>query len=121
MQAILQQLLGDKASQWTQTLTEQAGFSGEEAQSFLPAALDKVCGVFQQGDLDFDASSLLGKLDPSGLGSALGIGGEKATTGLRALLPDVLSSIQDKFDPDSLQSLLGGEAGGLLGKVGKLF
>jgi hypothetical protein len=126
---IVDEILSDQGSQLAGALTEQAGFNSGEAQSFLPAAVGKVLEAVGGGGFDLsaalgggDVSSLLSKLDVGTLASETGIETAKATTGLQALIPLLISVLQDKAGgAEAILSLVGGGSGqGALGAVGSL-
>jgi len=128
---IVDEILSDKGSQLSGALTEKAGFSAGEAQSFLPAAVGKVFEAVGGGGIDVgallkggDASSLLSKIDVGNLASQSGVDASKATSGLQALLPLLMSALKDKAGGAAgIASLLGGgSATGAIGSLaGKLF
>jgi len=131
---ILDEILEDKGSELSGALVEKAGFSGEEAQSFLPPAVGKVLEAVGGGGVDIGAlmgaggiQSLLAKIDLGSLASESGVEASKASSGLQAMLPLLMSALRDKAGgAEGILSLLGGgSAGGALGAVrglaGKLF
>ncbi len=126
----LEQILKDQTGPLVEKLTGALGFSPDQAGSFVPAAIQRVVEALQGGGLDLgsllgggDASDLVSKVDASALAESAGIEPARATEGLQVLVPDLLGALQEKAGGAAgLASLLGGggEAGGLLGKVGGL-
>lgn len=128
---IVDEILEERGSEFAGALVEKAGFGAQEAQSFLPPALSQVIEAVGGGGVDVaallgggDPQSLLAKIDLGGLASASGVDASKASSGLQALLPLLLSALQAKAGgAEGILSLLGGgSAGGALGSLaGKLF
>jgi hypothetical protein len=125
----VKQVLSDKGGEFIRQLTGQLGFSAEQAESFVPAAIQKVLGLAQSGNLDvagllggLNLAEVISKVDTQGLASTAGIDQATATRGLESLLPGLVSALKEKAgDAGSLMSLLGEEgAGGLVGAAGKL-
>jgi hypothetical protein len=132
---MIDELLSDQGGELLKSLTG-AGLSGGEAESFLPGAVGKIVEAVSGGGLDLgallgvgggDVGDLLSKIDLGALAGETGVDEGKARGGLEALIPIVLSLLQDKAGgAGGLGDLLGGgkEGGGLggLGKIaGKLF
>lgn len=125
---MVQKLLADQGPELIRSLVEKAGFDSAEAQSFLPAAAEKVVAVLQGGDLDLGAllggggGDLLSKLNAGELASETGIGEAKVEAGLGELVPGLLSAFKDQSGgADALLAALGGGKGdGLLGAAGGL-
>lgn len=105
MQEIIQNILGQKGPEWTEALTSMAGFSSDQAKTFLPSVLQGVTNAAADGKLD--ASEITSKLDVAELASKCGVDEAKAQAGLSTLLPGILSALQGE-----------GGLGGLLGKAG---
>jgi hypothetical protein len=130
---LVDQLLGDRAGDAIQGLVGQAGFSPEQAEGFLPVAVQKVVEALQGGDLDLGsllgggASSLLSRLNAGEIAAAAGVDEARASAGLESLLPLLLSALGEQSGglEGVLASLGGDKAGGLLGAAkglaGKLF
>ena len=130
---LVQQLLGDRAGDAIQGLVGQAGFSQEQAQGFLPVALQKVVETLQGGGLDLGGllgeggSSLLSRLNPGEIAAETGVDEARASAGLETLVPMLLSALSGQSGGlEGVLSGLGGQkAGGLLGAAkglaGKLF
>ena len=130
---LVQQLLGDRAGDAIQGLVGQAGFSPEQAQGFLPVAIQKVVEAVQGGGLDLGGllgeggSSLLSRLNPGELAAETGVEEAQATAGLETLVPTLLTALSGQSEGlEGVLSGLGGQkAGGLLGAAkglaGKLF
>lgn len=123
MQEILQKLFTEKGADW-RALLSQVGFDAGQAERFLPASLSAIVERFTKGD--FDLSSLLGGLDVSSLlkgfdlgqlASSAGVDEAHAESGLKALLPEVVSSLGERVGGDKglLDSLKDGNLGDLLG------
>ena len=112
---------GGQAGDLLSTLT-QSGFSADQAKAFIPAASESVMQAASGLDLSGGESgdivnSLLQNVDIQGLASKVGLDANMVTTGLTALLPQLVEMLKG----DGLSSLLSGGAGGLLGRlVGKL-
>jgi hypothetical protein len=125
---LLEDILGDKGSELTGSLVDNAGFSAEQAQDFLPPAVGQVLEAVGGGGVDFGElldgggiSALLSKIDLGALASQTGVDAAKAGTGLQALVPLVVSALQDKAGgADGILSLLGGGKSGALGALGGL-
>ena len=132
---IVQQLLRERGGELAQNLIGEAGFSSDQAEGFLPLALQKVIAVLQGGDLDLGAllggsgaSSILSRLNVGELATEAGLDEAKAGAGISALIPALLSAIQQGAGgTEGLLASLGGEgasdllgaAGGLAGKLFK--
>lgn len=127
IEGLLKELLSEKGSSWVGMLTSKLGFSTEQAEGFVPAALEKVVGLFSSGKVDvadgLDAGNILSKLDPGEIGKKVGVDADKAKEGLEGLIPNVVSSVEEKAGgADGLLSMLGkGGVGDAIGKLGKLF
>ncbi len=127
---ILNDIIGEKGAEILGALTQQ-GFSTDNAQSFIKesggsimSALDSGKVDLSQGDIQQKASSIIDNIDIASLASKVGITSEMAQTGLGTVVPIIMSAVQDKLgDASGLMSLLGNAdaAGGLLGKIKKLF
>lgn len=133
----LQDILREKGGDLAAGLVEKAGFSTEQARSFLPEAASSVFDVAKAkaGDLDLSdlagsTESLVGGVDVGALAQKVGIDSSKASSGLQALVPMLLSALGQKAGGLSqLSSLLGGEGIGkalggatdIGGMAGKLF
>ncbi len=124
----VKQFLSDQSGPIIQQLTSQLGFSSEQAQSFLPPAVEKVVGALKGGGLDLgsllgggDPSALVSQVDAESLASEAGVDVGTASAGLQALVPTLLGSLKEQSGGAAgVLSLLGGDGGGLLDKAGKL-
>lgn len=126
---IVDEILSNNGGQLAAALTKKAGFSAGEAQRFLPLGIGRVVEVVKAGGADVGtllsgggAASLLARVDAGSLASASGIEAAKATSGLQALLPLLLSALRDKAgSAEGIAALLGGGSGaGATGAVGNL-
>lgn len=125
---LVQQLLSEKGGEIIQNLTGRLGFSAEQAERFVPAALKSVLGLLQGGKLDAGAllggsgeADVLAKIDTEGLAREAGVAAAQVPGGLQSLLPTLVSALQDKGGAAAVLSLLGGEgSGGILGAAGKI-
>ena len=125
MEELIKQLLGEKSAGWIEMLTSQLGFSGEEANGFLPTLIEKITGLVTGGGINlgegFDLGAIVAKINPSEIASKVGIDEGKAEAGIKGLLPEIASSFMEKAGGASdLLSMLGGDdsdAGGLIGKL----
>ncbi len=126
---IVKQLLAEQTGPLVEKLTSQLGFSADQAQSFVPAAVAQVIEVLKGGKLDLasllggaDPSALIDRVDAGALARAAGVEPAQATTGLGAIAPAILEALQKQGGgAEGLLSMLGGEgAGGLLGKASGL-
>ncbi len=124
---LLKGLLAVKGQGWITMLTSKFGFDAEQASAFVPAALSKVGSLISSGKLDlaggFNAGSILSMLNAGEIGEAAGVDSEKAAKGLKALIPEVLSSAEEKAGgADGILSMLTKDGiGASLGKIGTLF
>jgi len=106
-------LMGSKSSRLIKQLTG-AGFSAEQAQSFLPDALKSLMGGLQQAnvqdllntDNSTQTSSLMDKIDITALAGCLDNDSGLARQGLQAIIPQVLDFLKDH---PAIASLLGGK------------
>lgn len=115
----------------TQQLTSKAGFTSQQATSFLPLVIGKVMEVVKGGKFDIKsliggagASAIIGKLGIGDIAKKVGIDEAKATAGAQAVVPSLLESLQKGGGLESMLGGLGGAAGGagdLMKKAGKLF
>jgi hypothetical protein len=126
---IVQNLLNEKRSELLEPLVQQAGFSGEEASSFLPPALAQIVQSLSGGGLDLgallgsggDPAAAMERLDVATVAREAGVEPSKAQSGLQAILPMVLSFAQDKLGTGDLDALIGGgEKGGVASALGGL-
>jgi len=129
MMDIIQNLLNEKRSELLEPLVQQAGFSGDEASSFLPPAIAHIGQTLTGGGLDLgallggggDPSAALEQLDVSAVAQEAGVAPAKAQSGLQAILPVALSFAKEKLGAGGLDGLLGGEeAGGAASALGGL-
>jgi hypothetical protein len=124
MMSVVDEILGDKGSELTSALLG-VGLNSDEASSFLPPAAGKVLELITGGDLD--VFSLLSKIDRGSLAAESGVSADKVSSGLQALVPVLLSVLQDKAGGvEGILSLLGGgdkvSSPGALGRLaGKFF
>ena len=99
------------------TIAELAslGFSTEQADRFVPEALatlmqgQKVANLFGSTGTD-RLTTLLDSVDIAALASNVGVDGQRAETGLTALLPRLMDFLEDK---QGLSDLLGSTTGSL--------
>ena len=126
---LIYNLMGNKGSELIGNLTD-AGLSAEQAQGFLPDALQSVMGGLQQVDIttlmgtdsDTQLSSLMDKIDITALAGHLGGDSELASSGLQAIIPQVLGFLKDNPAAASLLGMQGGKgASGLAGMAKGLF
>jgi hypothetical protein len=132
----IQNILTDKAGDLLGALTGDAGYTADQADTFLPEAGSAVgeAVVSQATKLDLadlasasNIGAVLGAVDVSGLANKTGVSAEQSTAGLKALIPMLLGFIgQRSQGAGGLMSLLGGGKGsgaldGLKGMAGKLF
>jgi len=127
---IVKQLLADQAGPLVEKLTGQLGFSAEQAQGFVPAAVTQLIQVVKGGGVDLagllggggDPSALVDKVDAGALAQAAGVDATKAKQGLQSIAPSILEKLGESAGgAQGLLSMLGGEgAGGLLGKASGL-
>ena len=123
MQDLIKKLLDDKGTDWIQSLTSKVGFTKEQAADFVPDAVKNALGLVKDGKIDMDSivkgdvSSALSGFDAKGLAEKVGIDESKAVSGLTELLPNLFSTIKEKFGGlDGLAGLLG-DSGGMVGKL----
>ncbi len=115
---LLGTLLKGNNSELLSTLTSK-GFSMDQAQAFLPAALGGISKAVESLDLKSllsmssseQGSKVMSALDMGSISAALGGDQNLASTGVQALLPKVM---------ELLKSGSGG-LGGLAGGLSKLF
>jgi len=126
---IVKQLLADQAGPLVEKLTGQLGFSAEQAQGFVPAAVTQLIEVVKGGGIDLagllgggDPSALVDQVDTGALAQAAGVDATKAKQGLQSIAPSILEKLGESAGgAQGLLSMLGGEgAGGLLGKASGL-
>ena len=104
-----------------------AGFSSEQANSFLPEALNGLVDVFKNGDWQSlikadsveQASNLLAAVDIESLSSRLGIEAGLAQSGVAALIPKLLAYLKNNQGLGSLLGALGNGAERGLGGLAK--
>ncbi len=123
---LIKKLLADKGPELVQTLVARAGFSEGEANDFLPAVLGKLGDLFGRGELDLTegASKLAERINPGALGLQIGLDEEKASSGLAAIVPDLLEGLKGMAGTGGIAGLLGSSDGGTDGLndlAGKLF
>lgn len=121
---LIKGIVGEKQAGWITMLTDKLGFSGDQAQSFVPAAFSRVADVVKDGGLDLGnlqniVGDTISKIDLDGLAKEAGVDAAKAEGGLRELLPEVSSSLMEKAG--DLGELLGDGGDDIAGKIGKLF
>lgn len=130
----LKDILAQKGTELAGTLVEKSGFSTEQAQAFVPEAAHSAFDVVKEkaGDLDLanlasNTDAVISGIDVGALASKVGIDSSQARSGLGAILPTLLSAVQERAGGLSgLTSMLGGEGlgkalGGVGGIGGKLF
>ncbi len=133
----LKEILEEKGAELAGGLVEKLGFSPDQAQAFVPEAagslLDVVktkAGELDMSDLASNADTLVDGVDADALAGKFGIEASQARGALGALVPSLLSALQEKAGGLSgLTSLLQGEGlgkalsgvGALGGAAGKLF
>lgn len=127
----ISKLIQEHGSALTQQLTSKAGFTPQQATSFLPLVVGKVMEVLKGGKFDVKsllggagAASIIGKLGIGDIAKKVGIDEAKATAGAQAVVPSLLQSLQKGGGLESLLGNVGGAAGGagdLLKKAGKMF
>jgi hypothetical protein len=126
---IVKQLLAEQAGPLVEKLTGQLGFSAEQAQRFVPAAVAQLIEVVKGGGFDVagllgggDPSALVDEVDTGALAQAAGLDATQATAGLQSIAPSILAKLGESAGgAQGLLSLLGGEGtGGLLGKASGL-
>ena len=121
---MLKDLLANHSPELISSLSE-SGFSVEQAQEFLPEAGQGVKDALGGGDVvsllsgdsDSIASSLLEKVDIAAIAERVGLDEAMVSNGLEVLIPQVLEIF--KNEGGGLNSLLGGNEGGLLGGIAK--
>lgn len=134
---ILKDILKEKGSELAGGLVGKLGFSAEQAQAFVPEAAASIFDVVKEKGAALDlsdpassASSLVDGVDAGALADKVGIDSSQATSGLGAIVPILLSALQEKAGGLSgLTSMLGGEgldkalggASAISGAAGKLF
>ncbi|MFT5049519.1 MAG: hypothetical protein ACI8QZ_000912 [Chlamydiales bacterium] len=123
---ILKGVLGEKEAAWVEMLTSQFDFSIEQAQAFVPIAIDKLVGLVGTGSLDLstgvDPETVLAKLDMTALATESGIDADKALSGMQGMLADVVSSFGEQMaSMSNLLSQLGGDGDDALSKLGDMF
>ena len=133
----LKDILEAKGAELAGGLVNKLGFKTEQAQAFVPAAADSVFDVVKEkaGGLDLSnlaasTGPLIEGVDVGALAAKAGIDSAQVTAGLRAIIPALLSALQEKAGGLSgLTSMLGGKgvgkalgrASALGGAAGKLF
>ena len=129
MNQMVQQLINQHGAEFVRSLVAKAGFSVDEAQSFLPVAVEKLVAALQGGGLDLGGllggggvTSLLAQLNAGEIAADSGIDEAKATAGLGELAPNLLSALKEQSGgAEGLLSALGsGKSDGLLGTAGGL-
>lgn len=120
---IVTEALAERGGVWIGKLASQFGFTAAQAEGLVPAALERIAALLQNGTLDvssgLDAGSVLSNLNVGELAGKVGIEADKAAEGLEGVLPEVVSTIQEKAGgAEGLLSMLGG--GGIGGAAGKL-
>ncbi len=130
----LKDILEEKGAELAGGLVDKLGFNAEQAQAFVPEAARSVFDVVKEkaGELDLsDLASNAGKLadsvDAGALAQKVGIDASQVTSGLGAIVPTLLSTLQEKAGGlTGLTAMLGGEGlgkalGGVGDVAGKLF
>lgn len=129
MNEMVQKLIQERGPELVQSLVSKVGFSAEEAQGFLPVAVEKLMAALQGGGLDFGellggggVASLLSKLNTREIAADSGLDEAKAEAGLGELVPNVLSALKEQSGGAEglLSALGGGKSDGLLGAAGGL-
>ncbi|MEM7230211.1 MAG: hypothetical protein AAF432_15495 [Planctomycetota bacterium] len=129
MQELIDSLMKSKGQELIGQLTQKLGFSNAQGEGLLGGLLEQLGGLFTGGKaepsqlLGGDLSGLMGNLDFNALASKAGVSAEQAEAGVKEVGPNLMSEVQGMMDgPDDLLKMVtGGDAGGLLGKVGGLF
>ncbi len=120
---LIKKIASEKSGEWIAMLTSKLGFTGDQASGFIPAAISRIQGLFTSGGLDIskgvDVKSIMSKLNPAEIGKEVGVDADKATKALEGVVPDMLSTLEEKSG--GLSSLLSGGLGGAMGKLGKMF
>jgi len=117
---LIYNLMGDKSHKLIEQLAG-AGFGAEQAQEFLPAALKSVMDALQQVDVQTllkqdsatQTSELLDKIDMSALADRAQSDNALASTGLRAIIPQIIAFLTD--NPAAANLLGGSGTNGLAG------
>lgn len=119
----LKQILDEQGAELAGSLVTNLGFGAEQAQAFVPEAATSVFDAVKEkaGDLDLsdlasNAGTLVNSVDAGALAERVGIEPSQATSGLGAIVPSLLTALQEKAGGLSgLTSMLGGGEG--LGKA----
>ncbi len=123
----LKQLIGEKSSELVAGLVEKTGFTVEQAEKFVPAATGSVVEAAQKvenldpSNLGHATQSIMDKIDISALAQQVGIDKQLAQSGLTALLPNLLQSLQEKAGALGGLASMFGKGGDMLGGIGKMF
>lgn len=133
----LKDILQEQGAELAGGLVDKLGFSNEQAQAFVPEAASSVFDVLKDkadgldlSNLASNAGPLMDGVDVDALAGKVGIDSSQVTSGLQAIIPTLLSALQQKAGGLSgLTSMLGGKElgkalgglGSVGGAVGKLF
>ncbi len=103
MMDLLQALLNDKRADLMEPLFEQAGFTRAQARSFLSPALAEIVEGLRRAEVPIEAmlaegdlSALIGRIDVTSVANQAGVLDRLARSGLRAILPEVLSFLRER-------------------------
>lgn len=137
MMDFVKQMVAQKGAEMAAPLVAKLGFSQDQATTFLPMAISALMSKFGSDDKDesssFSLSGLLGGGDGPDLGSIasgidvgdiaskVGIGEDKAKAGIAELAPSVVNGLKEQGLSSVMGALGGGDGGGALGAIGKLF
>ncbi len=127
----LKDIIQEKGADLAGGLVDKLGFSAEQAETFVPEAAGSVFDAVKEnaGELDLaelasNPGPLVDKIDVGALAEKVGISSSQVTSGLGAIVPTLLSLLQEKAGGLSgLTSMLGGQGlgkalGGGLGDIG---
>ena len=136
MMDLVKQLVEKKGQELAAPLIAKLGFSQEQAGSFLPMAVSALMTKFGEDDKNesssfslsgllggggVDVSSLVSGIDVGGIASKVGIGEDKAKSGLAEIAPGVIDGLKEQGLSSVMGALGGGDAGGALDSLKKLF
>lgn len=128
----LNKILDANASDLISSVVEKTGLDADQARSFVPEAASSIFDTIKRGAGDLDLSQamsnprgLIEKIDLSALAAKVGIDREQASSGLAAIVPDLLRSFKEKAGGfEAIGSMTGGlkrdigdAVGGLGGKL----
>ena len=136
MMDMIKNMIAQKGAEFAAPLVEKLGFSQSQATMFLPMAIEALMAKFGNDDKDEsssfslagllggggdDISSMVDGIDVADIASKVGIGEDKAKSGLAALAPAVVDGLKEQGVSSVLGALGGGDGGGIGGMLGKLF